>query len=238
MLDPRLGCVARHIRPGAVLADIGTDHAYLPIRMVETGVCPRAIASDLREGPADAARRHVQAAGLQERIEVRLGDGLSTLSAGEADDIVVAGMGGETIAAILDACPWIRDARLHLVLQPMTRPEDLRRYLFGAGFAIREEEIVPDGRHLYTVLDAVYTGGWLDAEEALCHIGRIPKGETVYLCRIRDRLRGQANGLSKASDAARRNEGVRLAVVADRLEAYMAGEWNPWPEEPKKGELL
>ena len=120
----------------------------------------------------------------------------------------------------------------------MTRPEDLRRYLFGAGFAIREEEIVPDGRHLYTVLDAVYTGGWLDAEEALCHIGRIPKGETVYLCRIRDRLRGQANGLSKASDAARRNEGVRLAVVADRLEAYMAGEWNPWPEEPKKGELL
>lgn len=130
-------------------------------------------------------RRHVQAAGLQERIEVRLGDGLSTLSAGEADDIVVAGMGGETIAAILGACPWIRDARLHLVLQPMTRPEDLRRYLFGAGFAIREEEIVPDGRHLYTVLDAVYTGGRLDADEALCHIGRIPKGETVYLRRVR-----------------------------------------------------
>ncbi len=237
MLDARLGCVARHVRPGTVLADIGTDHAHLPVQLVGTGVCPRAIASDLRQGPADAARRNIRAAGLEAQIEVRVGDGLSPLSAGEAGDIVVAGMGGETIAAILNACPWVRDTALHLVLQPMTRPEDLRRYLYTSGFVIREEEIVPDGRYLYTVLDVVYTGERRNADEALCHIGRIPRREIVYLCRVRDRLREQANGLSKAADAARRVEGTRLAAVADRLEAYIAGEWTPWPDESMKGEF-
>ena len=116
MLDPRLLCVAKHIRRGSVLADIGTDHARLPVYLVEQGICPRAIASDLRRGPAEAARKTIRAAGLSETIEVRLGDGLTTVAAGEAGDIAIAGMGGETIAAILDACPWLQDPRYHLCL--------------------------------------------------------------------------------------------------------------------------
>lgn len=77
MLDPRLLCVAKHIRRGSVLADIGTDHAHLPVYLVERGVCPRAIASDLRPGPAEAARKSIRAAGLTDMVEVRIGDGLT-----------------------------------------------------------------------------------------------------------------------------------------------------------------
>lgn len=84
MLDARLRCVAKHVRPGSVLADIGTDHARLPVYLVEQGICPKAIASDLRQGPADAARRTIRSAGLENRIEVRLGDGLTALTADEA----------------------------------------------------------------------------------------------------------------------------------------------------------
>lgn len=229
MLDPRLLCVAKHIRQGSVLADIGTDHARLPVYLVEQGICPRAIASDLRRGPAEAARKTIRAAGLSETIEVRLGDGLTTVAAGEAGDIAIAGMGGETIAAILDACPWLRDPRYHLVLQPMTRAEDLRRYLYTSGFAIRKEEIVRDGHRLYTVMDAVYSGDRMDPDPALLYVGRVSRTETDYLGRIRGRLLRRAAGLSQAEAPAGRLEAEELRRTADRIGWYMEGTW---PREP------
>ena len=235
MLDARLCCVAKHVRPGSVLADIGTDHARLPVALVGQGLCPRAIASDLRRGPADAARRSIRAAGLENRIEVRLGDGLAALSAAEVDDIVIAGMGGETAAAILEACQWIRDPRYHLVLQPMTRPEDLRQYLYGAGFFIREEEIVRDGRRLYTVMDVVYTGERIVPDPVRCYVGRIAREETVYLSRIRDRLLKQAAGLTLAGDAAGRDEASRLRHIAAGIAGYMDGTEAPGKPEPDRG---
>lgn len=119
-------------------------------------------------------------------------------------------MGGETIAGILEACPWIRDPRYRLVLQPMTRPEELRRYLYTAGFSIQEEEIVRDGHRLYTVIAAAYTGECLEPGPALLHIGRVSRGETAYLSRIRDRLLRQAAGLSRAEDLSRRRGGGAL----------------------------
>lgn len=152
MLDKRLRCVAGLVRPGSVLADIGTDHAHLPVWLVKEGVCPRAVAADIRIGPAAAARRSVEAAGLEERIDVRVGDGLAPLCPGEADDIVIAGMGGETIASILEAAPWTKDGRYRLILQPMTRHECLRRFLLTGGFDILSEQIVQEGRRRYLVL--------------------------------------------------------------------------------------
>ena len=134
-LDQRLSAVAALVRLGSRLADIGTDHAYLPVWLVQNGVCPAAIAADLRPGPLEAARRHVAAAGLEDRISLRLGDGLAPVFPGEADDIVIAGMGGETIAAILAAADWLADARLRLVLQPMSRAEETRRWLLKNGFS-------------------------------------------------------------------------------------------------------
>lgn len=234
MLDARLRCVAKHVRPGSVLADIGTDHARLPVYLVEQGVCPKAIASDLRRGPAAAARRTIRSAGLENRIEVRLGDGLTALTADEADDIVIAGMGGETAAAILDACRWIRDARYHLVLQPMTRPEELRRYLYEAGFSIRGEEIVGDGRHWYTVMDVVYTGERIVPDPVRCHVGQIAREETAYLGRVRDRLLKRAAGLVLAGDTAGREEALLLRRTAAGIDGYMKGKDAAGKSDPNR----
>ncbi len=170
-LDKRLSAVAVLVRHGSRLADIGTDHAYLPTYLVQTGVCPSAIASDIGAGPLEAARHTVTAAGLTSEIALRLGDGLATVSADEVEDIAIAGMGGETIAAILEAALWVKDHRLRLILQPMTRAEDLRRWLLHNGFSVLEEHLIRDGRHLYPVLAAEYTAAPVCEDEVLIYGG-------------------------------------------------------------------
>ena len=176
-LDKRLSAVAALVRPGSRLADIGTDHAYLPVHLVQSGVCPSAIASDIGAGPLDAACRTVTENGLTSEIALRLGNGLATVSAGEVEDIAIAGMGGETIVMILEAAPWVKNKDIRLIVQPMTRAEDLRRWLLTHGFTILEEHLIIDGRHLYPVMAAQYTaapvcedelaiyGGFFAAEE-------------------------------------------------------------------------
>lgn len=217
MLDCRLQAVAAFVRPGSRLADVGTDHALLPCALVATGHCPGAIATDIRRGPTEAARRSVVSAGLSDRIDVRLGDGLSTVRAEEVEDIVIAGMGGETIAAILEAASWIHDPRYRLILQPMTRAERLRRYLFEDGFAILEESPVKDGHHHYTVLCVEYTGNRYTPDEAACYVGRLPvPGGNDFLNGVCVRLRKQ--------EKAKPNEQVSQCI--QRIEAYMRGEWR------------
>ena len=217
MLDKRLRCVAGLVRPGSVLADIGTDHAHLPVWLVKEGVCPRAVAADIRIGPAAAARRSVEAAGLEERIDVRVGDGLAPLCPGEADDIVIAGMGGETIASILGAAPWTKDGRYRLILQPTTRHECLRRFLLTGGFDILSEQIVQEGRRRYLVLACAYTGAPPVTEEAAYYIGRLPLPEaSAYLLSQAARLRRQAQGLARRADGA--GEAARLEAIAREME--------------------
>ena len=217
MLDKRLRCVAGLVRPGSVLADIGTDHAHLPVWLVKEGVCPRAVAADIRIGPAAAARRSVEAAGLEERIDVRVGDGLAPLCPGEADDIVIAGMGGETIASILEAAPWTKDGRYRLILQTMTRHECLRRFLLTGGFDILSEQIVQEGRRRYLVLACAYTGAPPVTEEAAYYIGRLPLPEaSAYLLSQAARLRRQAQGLARRADGA--GEAARLEAIAREME--------------------
>lgn len=149
-LTPRLNMVAAMVPQGARLADIGTDHAYLPAVLVGTGQIPSAIAADLRSGPLERARQTVREQGLEEKIELRLCDGLSGIRPEEADTVVIAGMGGETIAAILAAAPWTRERNTRLILQPMSSMDDLRRWLAENGYAIKREELICEGETLYT----------------------------------------------------------------------------------------
>lgn len=177
MLDFRLRTVASFVRQGSRLADIGTDHALLPCALVKEGVCPSAIASDVRVGPTEAANRSVSSSELEEKIEVRLGDGLSTIAPHEVDDIVIAGMGGETISAILQAAEWTKDVRYRLILQPMTHAEKLRRYLYENGFVIEEERIADDGRRCYTVICASYADNGFAPTAEQCYVGKVPMPE-------------------------------------------------------------
>lgn len=214
-LDKRLGTVAALVRPGARVADIGTDHAYLPVYLVQMGVCPTAIASDIGKGPLEAARHTVTAAGLTDKISLRLGDGLAGIAPDEAEDIVIAGMGGETIAAILQAAPWVKNPALRLILQPMTRAEDLRRFLLINGFSVLEERLIQDGRHLYPVLAAAYTGK-VCIDELPCYAGFFdPEEGRPYRRMMAGHLRRRADGLRHGGEE---REAARLTDLADQLD--------------------
>lgn len=155
-LSPRLLAIAQNVPLGSRLADVGTDHGYLPVWLLLNQRIERAIASDLRPGPLDRARETAQQYGQSERISFRLCDGLSGISQDEADTIAIAGMGGETIAAILEAAPWTRQNR-RLLLQPMTGAPELRLWLQRHQYRILSEEIIREGKRLYSIWSV--TGG-------------------------------------------------------------------------------
>lgn len=214
-LDERLATVASMVRRGSRVADIGTDHAYLPTYLVESGICPGGIAADIRQGPLDAACRTVTEAGLTDAIAVRLGDGLAPIEFGEADDIVIAGMGGETIAEILSAAAWVRDSRLQFVLQPMTRAEELRRWLLTNGFTITAERLVRDGHHLYPVMTAAFTGAPPEVDEYYFYAGFFTAQEgKPYHDMMAEHLLRRAAGLRHGGDEV---GAATLEGIAERL---------------------
>ena len=167
-LGKRLGLCAAMVRPGCRLADIGTDHGYLPVWLAKTGAILSAVAADVREGPLQSARQNIERYGVQDQVTARLSDGLDLVSAQEADDIVIAGMGGELIARLVDRAAWLRDPQKHLILQPMSSAEDLRAFLLEKGFGVFREEAVQEDNHLYSVMLV-----WYDPEQA-ARCGRDP----------------------------------------------------------------
>lgn len=155
-LTPRLQAVAQWVPAGCRFADIGTDHAYLPVWLLQKGVISRAIAGDLRRGPLDHARATAERYGYTEKMDFRLSDGLQALAPHEADCIAIAGMGGEAIRSILTAAPWTREDT-RLILQPQTNLPELRVWLTEAGYRMEAERCVREDDRWYTVL--LVTGG-------------------------------------------------------------------------------
>lgn len=203
------------------VADIGTDHALLPLYLVDRGIAGRVIAVEKKAGPAAAARRAVAAAGLDDRIEVRVGDGLATLSAGEAQVIVIAGLGGENMAAILEAGAAVARDAGRLVLQPMNRAAFTRRWLAGNGWRIDAEALVAERKRLYQVIAAVPGEGqglsWLEEEAGPVLLSRGHPLLGRLLESIAARYRGELEGISysaRGATAARREElAERLAEI-------------------------
>lgn len=157
-LKPRLRAVADMVRNGSILADIGTDHAYLPAFLLSEGVIPHALVADVNKGPLDNAQATVSHYGLSDKTELFLSDGLKSVPVERADDIVIAGMGGILISGILDACPQIKDPSKKLILQPQSHSEDLRKWLFSNGFEITEEKACFEDGKVYICMSAVFTG--------------------------------------------------------------------------------
>lgn len=220
-LGVRLSAVAARIRQSARVADIGTDHALLPVWLLQSGRCSSAVASDIGEGPAAAARRTVSGAGLEAAISVRVGDGLAPVEPSEVDDIVIAGMGGETIAEILSAAPWVADARYRLVLQPMSKPERLRAFLAENGFSTVEEDVVSEGERLYTVMTVTFTGERRTLGFAAALMGDIPHSAdgVRYMQKLGGRIAEHMAGLPlrEEYEAERRD----LAATADAVAAWL-----------------
>ena len=156
-LSKRLSAAADMVRAGAVVADVGTDHAYVPIALCLSGRAVRAVASDINEGPLARARENIAVRGLSARIDTVLCDGLSAIEAYHPTDVLILGMGGELIARIVADAPFLRASGIRLILQPMTHPEAVRASLCEMGFAIVEERLVLEEK-IYQIFCAEYTG--------------------------------------------------------------------------------
>ena len=158
ILDERLSLCASYVRESTALADVGTDHAYLPVWLSLNKRIRSAVASDVRKGPLGNAEKNIKFYGVGDIVKTVLSDGLDSVSPDEADDIVIAGMGGELIVSIIDRTAWLSDTDKRLILQPMTRSNTLRKYLYENGFVTDKEEACVSGVKAYSVICCHYDG--------------------------------------------------------------------------------
>lgn len=154
-ISDRLLACCGFVAPGERVADIGCDHGYLAIHLLQTGKARSVIAADINEGPLLSAVRNAEKYGVRDKIEFYLSNGAQKIPR-DFDTMVCAGMGADTIVSILEAAPWLQDAKYRLILQCQSKTPMLRRYLSETGFRIYEESVLQDGRFLYTVMEA----GW------------------------------------------------------------------------------
>ncbi len=173
-LRPRLNMVANMVRQGSVSADIGTDHGYLPAFLVKSGKCPFGIAADLRKSPLENAKETLRIYGVEDKVKVRLSDGLDLILPDECDDIVFAGMGGTLIVELLSRTPWIKDKVKRFIFQPMSHSEDVREFLCKNGFTILSENACFDDGRDYIAFCAEYTGENSNKDELYYYIGSHP----------------------------------------------------------------
>lgn len=223
-LSPRLQRIADYVVPGSIVIDVGTDHAYIPIWLLQNGISDHAAATDIKPGPLHNAAKDAEKYGVSQQLQLLLCDGLSGCKAEMADTVIIAGMGGETIMGILDAAPWAWEKRL--ILQPQTKFTELRGWMNEHGLAVQDAALSYDAGRIYLV--------WL-----------VGKGETQECCAIepillkkRDpllkpyieyhikRLRKQVLGMEQSSHADPALLCAYRAELNEFLNAY--GEVQQW----------
>lgn len=219
-LSPRLQTVASYIAPDSSLADIGTDHGYLPVYCLQAGLCRHLIASDIAPGPLAAAKKTALEYNCSNDITFLCAPGLDGLAPEDADTITIAGMGGETIQGILEAAPWTKNTGIHLVLQPQSKLPELQRWLEKEGYQVEHARLAREGRRLYLVLSVYYKPSsadgnqvfWMNLlrEDPLC--GAFAKHQ---LERLNKELRGlELSGQNPA-------QAQRLRQIAETLRRFL-----------------
>lgn len=206
-ISDRLRTVAHMCDKGAVVADIGTDHGYLPIYLVQEGIAPSAIAMDLRKGPLDKAKKHISDNCLEDKIQTRLSDGMEKLSKDEADIITICGMGGRLISDILTKGIDIISQNTTLIVSPQSEVGDFRHFLVSQGFNIEDEKMLKeDGKYYFIIRcrrsgtevysgysEAQYQYGWKLLEK---------KDTTLYEYLVKEKAvnEGISNSIKKDED--------------------------------------
>ena len=165
-LSKRLYAVAGLVTKGASVADIGTDHGYIPIYLIEQGISPKAIALDINKGPLERARMHIVGHGLKDRIETRLSDGLEAVMPGEVDTMIAAGMGGGLIIKILTEGKEVVDTFSSCILQPQSEIYRVRRFLASNKLRIVQEDMVKEDGKYYPMMKVIHgeTESYTDCE--------------------------------------------------------------------------
>ncbi len=216
MLDNRLKMCADMISGKGIVCDVGTDHALLAAYLITNGKCDKVIASDINEGPLESAGKTVEKYGISGKVELVLSDGLKNVNGEGVSDIVIAGMGGETIVKILSECQFDLNG-IRLILQPMTKAEILRKWLADYGYKIVSENGVSEGEKLYTVITASAMPGCESLTEFEALRGFYSDDDEVGKI-IRQK---EAERLLKVSDSLKKagkvNDAVHYAAMASRM---------------------
>ncbi len=196
-LDNRLSVCADFVRKDTTLADIGTDHAYLPIWLAKTHLIKSAIAADIRPLPLKSGLENIKKFNCEDIVKTRLSDGLDKISQDEADDIVMAGMGAELICDIISRADWLKSPEKRLILQPMTRAHILRKYLAENGFEILQEKACAHAGKNYTVILSKYIGQQIEYDTPFYYIGRLDPEDDLakaYMYQVLKKLVYKSNG--------------------------------------------
>lgn len=204
-ISKRLLCCASLVPMGARVADIGCDHGYLGIHLLNEGIAQYVASSDLRPLPLQKARENAASFGTSDRMDFFVADGLSAVRPGSVDTVVCAGMGGDNIADILEAAPWVQTETCTLILQPNTSGNKLRQYLGEHGFSILRELLVRDGNFLYFTILARYGGGSpLSPGQQYASPALLREPSDLlpeYLDRVLTGLRQAVDGIAKSKKA-------------------------------------
>ena len=222
VLSDRLQTIADMICEGSRVADIGTDHGYLPIYLLQKKHPVFVAACDINQGPLDHAKRSAAQYGLENEMSFRLGNGLACIAPEEVDTIVIAGMGGETIAAILEAAPWTNSGAYRLLLQPMTKVEYLRPWLTEKGYMIEQERLVYENRTYFPVLTVV--GGGEKRELTLGEIwgGVALQNDPLQLDALQETVRHLSyavSGLEKSALPENKQRAEKYRCIIEQLQS-------------------
>lgn len=220
-LGDRLQLCAAMVRPGVALADIGTDHAYLPIWLAKQGMVSHAIAADVKLRPLQKAQINIQRYHVQDTVSARLSDGLNAVFETEADDIVIAGMGGEMIIQIIAAAPWLKEEQKHLILQPMTSAEQLRGFLAEQSFEVLREQAVEDDGRVYTALLVQYSIEKFHVDDLYPHIGKLDAESEDNRAYIRRRITNLEKRLHGLTLCGKEEEADALNRIIIKLKAMV-----------------
>ena len=231
ILSRRLETLISFVRPGFSAADIGTDHGFVPIELVSRGICPRALAMDVRPGPLSAAREHIRERRLEDRIETRLSDGLECLLPGETDAILMAGMGGSLMLSLITAAPDKARSARRLIVSPQSEHARFREGLYRAGFLlVRETDLWEDDKY-YVIMEAVPGEAKLPSPAELAYgplllAGRSPALKVLLGKELRriSRVLDSLAGLASASASQKREELQKKEALLRQAMAYYGEE--------------
>lgn len=212
MITPRLNLILSHVR-GKSVADIGTDHAYIPIRLSQKGI--RVIATDIRQGPLDMAKAHIQK--HECAVELRLGGGLDPIEAGETEDIIIAGMGGEMIINILSADENKARQSL-LILQPMNSQYELRKFLYENNYTILCEDLATEGFKVYNLIVAKSGSSDMPQDDIDLHLPKSLYNHSLFIKLVEKKKREFSRIYEGLSESVSKNS-QELSYTKETLDA-------------------
>lgn len=215
--DKRLAICADMVTGHGIVCDVGTDHAYLPVYLVQKGICRKVIAGDIGDGPLKFAENTVNKYKMTDKIELVKSNGLENISSDGVTDVIIAGMGAETICGIIANAEWLKKG-VNLVLQPMTKAPFLRKWLYGNGYSIIREQGCRDKHFRYTVMQVVHTGEIRNIDDFESYTGKLDSlndESCDYLSYQADKLKNLSVKLCKNNSTY--EDGEKIKAIADKI---------------------